>query len=265
MKAYKRTTIMLAYRVRSLRASKLSQQAIANKLGIAQKTVSKILTGETQLLAQHRIADRMAHFGLLGKDGNSRRRVTKWNGDQLNTDSEAIHSRHLHVNDPLAILLGCERFGTLATVLEGVPPRIDTPQPEEFVVHDDTWAEFVQDKFRGNEQAAYMQQRKDGSSVLATEGQYVSSYSVRDTRYEYGYPFRNTVAERQYVAALSIQRRRERARLGREFLLSLDPVLSTRVREHSTQTNNVVVKERTEERTSSINKVDDVSTRGTKL
>ena len=241
MKQYKRTTIMLAYRVRSLRASKLSQQAIANKLGISQKAVSKILTGETQLLSQCRIADRMAHFGMLGKDGNSRRRVTKWNGDQLRTDSEALHSRHLHADDPLAILLAHERFGRVATVLDGVPPRIDTPQPEEIVVHTDTWPEFVQSKFRGNEKAAYMQQRPDGSSILATEGAYVSSYAVRDTLYEYGYPYRNTVAEREYVAALSIQRRRARARLGREFLLSLDPVLSTGYESTSTQANNLVV------------------------
>ena len=235
MKQYTRTTIMLAYRIRSLHGSKLPQQAIANKLGISKTAVQKVLSGETQLLAQHRIADRMAHFGLLSKDGNSRRRVTKWNGDQLHKDSEALHSRHLHADDPLAILLAHERFGSVATVLDGVPPRIDTPQPEEIVVHTDTWPEFVQSKFRGNEKAAYMQQRPDGSSILATEGAYVSSYAVRDTRYDWGYPYRNTVAERGHVAALSIQRRRERARLGREFLLSLDPVLSTRVREHSTQ------------------------------
>ena len=239
MKKYKRTTIMLAYRIRSLRGSKLPQQAIANKLGISKTAVQKVLSGETQLLSQRRIADRMAHFGMLANDGNTRTLAKTSEEGSLtwmdNVSTRKVATRHLHADDPLAILLAHERFGRVATVLDGVPPRIDTPQPEEIVVHTDTWPEFVQSKFRGNEKAAYMQQRPDGSSILATEGAYVSSYAVRDTRYDWGYPYRNTVAERGHVAALSIQRRRERARLGREFLLSLDPVLSTRVREHSTQ------------------------------
>lgn len=243
MRAYKRSTIMLAHRVRSLRGSKLSQAAIANKLGISQSAVGRILSGSTQLLAQYKIADRMAHFGLLGRDGNKRALayvdVTGYTPRTDNYAHRNLHSRELAFNDPLAILMAHERFGTQATVLDELPERIDLPQPQEFTVHTDTWAEFVQ-RFKGNERAAIASQR-DGGSVLAREGSEVSSYAVRDVRYDYGYPFRDTVVEREYVATQSILRRRARARLGREFLLSLDSTryLSAEYEKHSTEERTV--------------------------
>ena len=230
MPHYKRTTIMLAYKIRMLDKGGHRQAVIARKVGVHQTTVSHILRGATALAAQHRIADRMAYFGLLNNGGTYRTKVMSWKGMELKTDQLSVHSKPLHHDDPLAILIGRERFGKQGTLYDDVPQRIDKPVHEVIVSNPETWDEFVHRN--GGSEAMATLARADGDSVLAREGSLVSSYAVRDLRCDWGYPYRSTVAEREYVAALSIQRRRQRARLGREFLLALEtghikrPVLS---------------------------------------
>ena len=210
----KYTNLVTSHKIKTMIGRGVSQKEVAQKLGLHRNTVSRILSGETKQEGARRIADRMAYFGLLDDAGNSRKQVVEYNHKQLPNEVHSLYCRDLHHDDPLAILMAAERFGKAENILHKVPERIDTPYPEHVVVHDDTWDEYV---IKAGAESIALRQRRDGSSRLSAEGAYVSSWAVRTTSYNWGYPYRNTLRERLHVAAHSVLRRRARALDGRAF------------------------------------------------